>query len=99
MFGSSSGQPHLADAAGQRRERSPKLWFTAWNASANFCLDTASISWIAFSVSRIGVVALLRLLELPCAHPSLAQLEVSVRHSLLSAEAYNMVPGRDPQTG
>ena len=33
------------------------------------------------------------------AHPSLAQLEVTVRHSLLPAEAYNMVPGRDPQTG
>ena len=33
------------------------------------------------------------------AHPSLAQLEVTVRHSLLPTEAYNMVPGRDPQTG
>src|ERR1700682_5423252 len=32
-------------------------------------------------------------------HPALAQLEVAVRDSLLSAEAYNMVPGRDPQTG
>ena len=35
----------------------------------------------------------------PRAHPRLAQLEVSVRQSLLPAEAYNMVPGRDPQTG
>ena len=35
----------------------------------------------------------------PRAHPGLAQLEVTVRHSLLPAEAYNMVPGRDPQTG
>jgi hypothetical protein len=33
------------------------------------------------------------------AHPTLAQLEVTVRQSLLPAEAYNMVPGRDPQTG
>ena len=33
------------------------------------------------------------------AYPNLAQLEVAVRHSLLPAEAYNMVPGRDPQTG
>jgi len=33
------------------------------------------------------------------AHPTLARLEVSVRQSLLPAEAYNMVPGRDPQTG
>lgn len=33
------------------------------------------------------------------AHPALTQLEVTVRHSLLPAEAYNMVPGRDPQTG
>ncbi|MCX6630395.1 MAG: hypothetical protein NTW28_22480 [Candidatus Solibacter sp.] len=33
------------------------------------------------------------------AHPGLARLEVTVRQSLLPAEAYNMVPGRDPQTG
>ena len=33
------------------------------------------------------------------AHPALAQLEVTIRGSLLPAEAYNMVPGRDPQTG
>ena len=33
------------------------------------------------------------------AHPALAQMEVTVRHSLLPAEAYNMVPGRDPQNG
>ena len=33
------------------------------------------------------------------AHPQLAQLEVSVRRTLLPAEAYNMVPGRDPQNG
>jgi len=33
------------------------------------------------------------------AHPRLAQLEVSVRQSLLPAEAYSMVPGRDPQNG
>jgi hypothetical protein len=33
------------------------------------------------------------------AHPRLAQLEVSVRDTLLPAEAYSMVPGRDPQTG
>ena len=35
----------------------------------------------------------------PRAHPGLAQLEVTVRHSLLPAEAHNMVPGRDSQTG
>ncbi|MGH7228569.1 MAG: hypothetical protein ACREIH_05070 [Nitrospiraceae bacterium] len=33
------------------------------------------------------------------AHPALAQLEVTVRHGLLPAEAYSMVPGRDPQNG
>jgi hypothetical protein len=33
------------------------------------------------------------------AHPVLPQLEVSVRESLLPAEAYNMVQGPDPQTG
>lgn len=33
------------------------------------------------------------------AHPVLAQLEVTVRRSLLPAEAYNMVPGHDPQSG
>jgi len=33
------------------------------------------------------------------AHPTLSQLEVTVRQSLLPAEAYNMVPGRDPQNG
>ena len=33
------------------------------------------------------------------AHPILARLEVTVRQSLLPAEAYNMVPGRDPQNG
>lgn len=33
------------------------------------------------------------------AHPTLARLEVSVRQSLPPAEAYNMVPRRDPQTG
>ena len=33
------------------------------------------------------------------AHPVLAQLELAVRHSLLPAEAYSMVPGRDPQNG
>jgi hypothetical protein len=35
----------------------------------------------------------------PRAHPVLAQLEVTVRQKLLPAEAYNMVPGRDPQSG
>lgn len=33
------------------------------------------------------------------AHPVLAKLEPSVRQSLLPEEAYNMVPGRDPQNG
>lgn len=33
------------------------------------------------------------------AHHVLAQLEPTVRQSLLPAEAYNMVPGRDPQVG
>lgn len=35
----------------------------------------------------------------PRAHPALAQLEVTVRRKLRPAEAYNMVPGRDPQNG
>jgi hypothetical protein len=33
------------------------------------------------------------------AHPVLAQLELSVRQSLRPAEAYNTVPGYDPQNG
>jgi len=33
------------------------------------------------------------------AHPVLAKLELTVRQSLLPAEAYNMVPGHDPQSG
>src|SRR5947207_785626 len=33
------------------------------------------------------------------AHPTLARLEISVRRNLLPAEAYNLVPGRDPQSG
>jgi len=33
------------------------------------------------------------------AHPTLAQQEVTVRRELDPAEAYNMIPGRDPQTG
>jgi hypothetical protein len=33
------------------------------------------------------------------AHPGLTRLEVTVRQSLLPAEAYSMVPGRDPQNG
>jgi len=33
------------------------------------------------------------------AHPVLAQLETTVRQSLLPTEAYSMVPGRDPQNG
>ena len=35
----------------------------------------------------------------PRAHPVLAKLEITVRNSLLPAQAYNMVPGRDPQNG
>jgi len=33
------------------------------------------------------------------AHPALTRLEVTIRRTLLLAEAYNMVPGRHPQTG
>jgi hypothetical protein len=33
------------------------------------------------------------------AQPNLGRLEGNVRQSLLPAEAYNMVPGRDPKTG
>lgn len=33
------------------------------------------------------------------AHPVLTQLELTVRQGLQPAEAYNMVPGRDPQNG
>ena len=32
-------------------------------------------------------------------HPTLAQLEDTVRHTLLPTEAYTTVPGRDPQIG
>ena len=33
------------------------------------------------------------------AHPILAKLEAIVRKTLLPTDAYNMVPGRDPQNG
>lgn len=33
----------------------------------------------------------------PRAHPTLNQLEIEIRKNLHPAEAYNMVPGRDPQ--
>lgn len=33
------------------------------------------------------------------AHSTLGRLEVAVRQNLLPAEAYNMVPGRNPQSG
>jgi hypothetical protein len=33
------------------------------------------------------------------AHPALTGLESAIRHNLPPVEAYNMVPGRDPQTG
>ena len=32
-------------------------------------------------------------------HPTLARLELTIRQNLLPAEAYGMVPGRDPQNG
>lgn len=35
----------------------------------------------------------------PSAHPILAQLEPDLRINLDPAEAYNMVPGRNPQNG
>ena len=34
----------------------------------------------------------------PRAHPGLSRLESVIRQSLSSTEAYNMVPGRDPQS-
>jgi len=37
--------------------------------------------------------------QLPaCAHPTLEQLERTLRKKLNSKEAYNMVPGRDPES-
>ena len=33
------------------------------------------------------------------AHPGLADLEITIRNHLNPLEAYNMVPGRDPQSG
>jgi len=35
----------------------------------------------------------------PQTHPTLSQLELTIRTNLNPAEAYNMVPGRDPQNG
>ena len=35
----------------------------------------------------------------PRSHRALSQLELTIRTSLNPAEAYNMVPGRDPQNG
>jgi len=37
--------------------------------------------------------------QLPArAHPTLEQLEGSIRTALNTTEAYNMVPGRDPES-
>jgi hypothetical protein len=35
----------------------------------------------------------------PQSHQALSQLELTIRTNLNPAEAYNMVPGRDPQNG
>jgi len=35
----------------------------------------------------------------PQTHPTLVQLELTIRLNLNPAEAYNMVPGRDPDNG
>jgi len=35
----------------------------------------------------------------PKTHPTLVQLELTIRLNLNPAEAYNMVPGRDPDNG
>ena len=35
----------------------------------------------------------------PLSHRTLSQLELTIRTNLHPAEAYNMVPGRDPQNG
>ena len=35
----------------------------------------------------------------PQSHPPLSHLELAIRTNLNPAEAYNMVPGRDPQNG
>ena len=35
----------------------------------------------------------------PKAHSTLAQLELTIRNTLNTAEAYSMVPGRNPQNG
>jgi len=35
----------------------------------------------------------------PRAHPVLTQLQLALRQNLLPVEAYDMVPGRDPQNG
>lgn len=77
-------------------------------AEALWALDQPPGSLDLQAVLRDTLAALERLTEASArlrknlprrAHTALAQLEVTVRDSLLPAEAYNMVPGRDPQTG
>ena len=75
---------------------------------ALWALDQPAGSWNMRAMVRDTMPALQQLPEactrlrknLPQrVHPTLAQLEVIVRHGLDPAEAYNMVPGRGPQIG
>ncbi|MCP4965879.1 MAG: hypothetical protein GY926_11640 [bacterium] len=77
-------------------------------AEALWALDQAPGALDLKTMLRDTLAALEQLPELSArfrknlprrAHTVLAQLEVTVRQGLLPAEAYNMVPGRDPQIG
>ncbi|MCP4205993.1 MAG: hypothetical protein GY767_02955 [Shimia sp.] len=77
-------------------------------AEALWALDQAPGALDLKTMLRDTLAALEQLPELSArfrknlprrAHTVLAQLEVTVRQGLLPAEAYNMVPGHDPQIG
>jgi len=77
-------------------------------AEALWALDQPPASLDLYAMLRDTLAALEQLPEAcarfrsnlpPRAHPSLASLEFTVRKSLDPAEAYNTVPGRDPQYG
>ena len=75
---------------------------------ALWALDQPSASLDLRAMLRDTLAALVQLPEacvrfrqnLPRrAHPTVTQLEITVRNALEPTEAYNMVPGRNPQNG
>lgn len=77
-------------------------------AEALWALDQPPGNWDMHAMLRDTLAALEQLPEArarfrtklpPRVHPTLTQLEITVRSALDPAQAYNMVPGRAPQNG